>query len=49
MSRISDKPAALAAAKARIAEIDAREAERLRLAGMKRARQGKRAAKGMAT
>jgi predicted DNA-binding protein (UPF0251 family) len=43
-----DKPTALAAAKARIVEINAREAERLRLAAMKRARQAKSAAKGMA-
>jgi predicted DNA-binding protein (UPF0251 family) len=43
-----DKPTALAAAKARIAQINANEAERLRLAAMKRARQAKSAAKGMA-
>ena len=44
-----DKPAALEAVKLRIAEIDAREAERLRLAGQKRARQSKLQAKGMAS
>lgn len=47
--RDTDKKAALETARKRVEEINAREAERLRLAGVKRTRQGKQQAKGMAT
>lgn len=46
---IDPRRAALDAAKARIAQINDREAERLRLAGVKRVRQAKQRAKGIVT